>query len=77
MRMMIEMNNRQRYILNANPYDFLIKIQEGLLTLPAGGMPCVIDMITGKSMYCKYRSNCSACLQDWLNEDETKTDYMP
>ena len=71
------MTNAKRYILNANPYDYLMKIQESLLTQPANGMPCVIDMITGKQMYCKHKSNCSACLQDWLNEDETKSNYMP
>lgn len=69
------MNNRQRYILNANPHDYLLKIQESLLAQSASEMPCVIDMITGKLMYCKYRSNCSACLQDWLNEDERKGEY--
>jgi hypothetical protein len=70
------MTNAKRYILGANPYDYLIKIQESLLELTGNRMSCVIEMIAGKPMYCKYRSNCSACLQDWLNEDETKTDYI-
>lgn len=74
-RMMSEMNNRQRYILNANEYDFLIRIQHYLKQYITDFEPCVINVITGKTYYCSGVETCEECLQHWLNEDERKGVY--
>ena len=65
------MTNAKRYIINVNPYDYLLRIQEALNELDVESVlrPCVIDMLTGKDAICMGVS-CADCLQKWLNEDE-------
>lgn len=79
MRMMIGMNNRQRYILNANEYDFLIRIQHYMERCMPIFKGCIIDAITGKIYYCPTTNpdmeDCKECIQNWLNEDERKGEY--
>lgn len=59
------MNNRQRYILNVNPYDLLINIQK---ELSRPDVYCVLDLITEKYHKCKSDS-CEECIQQWLNAE--------
>lgn len=73
------MRNSLRYIINANEYDFLIRIQhymERQMPLYKG---CVIDALTGKVYNCSALSpdmeDCKKCIQKWLNEDETESNY--
>lgn len=67
------MNNRQRYILNTNEYDFLIRIQRYMRCVPFF-KGCVIDAITEKVYHCPATNPdievCKKCIQSWLNEDE-------
>ena len=63
------MKNRDRYILKVNEYDMLIKIQATMLSHNC----CVIEALAGISCpndkMCML-SNCSKCIQEWLNEEE-------
>ena len=70
------MTNAKRYIINVNPYDYILRIQEALNELDEESVlcPCVIDMLTGKDAVCKSGS-CADCLQEWFNEDETASKY--
>lgn len=63
------MTNRERYILQVNEYDLLIKLQEGL---SRSGNYCILDLITGKYEHCPYDTNCEKCIQIWLNAEEDK-----
>lgn len=68
------MRNSLRYIINANEYDFLIRIQHYMLF-----RGCIIDALTGKVYNCYTVSpdmeDCKKCIQKWLNEDETESNY--
>lgn len=66
------MRNSLRYIINANPYDYLLRFQEYLSEEHENGQ-CVIDAITGKNTLCLSDITCEECLQKWLNEDETES----
>ncbi len=58
------MKNRERYILNVNEYDMLVKIQ----AVMAG---CVIEALTGKDYPCPDDlCTCKECIQKWLNEED-------
>lgn len=70
------MRNSLRYIINASPYDYLLRFQEYLSEEHENGN-CVIDAITGKSIVCQsdVTMTCKECLQKWLNEDEKESNY--
>lgn len=61
------MTNRERYILQANEYDLLIKLQEGL---GRSDSYCILDLITDKYNRCPDDTNCKDCIQKWLNAEE-------
>ncbi len=63
------MTNRERYILQVNEYDLLIKLQEGL---SRSDSYCILDLITGKYERCPHDINCEKCIQIWLNAEEDK-----
>lgn len=63
------MKNRQRYILQVNEYDLLIKLQKGL---SRSDSYCILDLITDKYHTCPKESECSSCIQNWLNAEEDK-----
>lgn len=59
------MKNRDRFILKVNEYDLMMKIL-------ASTNKCPIKAITNDMHYnrCpKYNTNCSECIQAWLNEE--------
>lgn len=63
------MKNRERYILNVNEYDMLIKIQATMLTNDC----CVIEALTDVGCpedRCCMLSTCETCIQKWLNEED-------
>lgn len=59
------MTNREHYILNANEYDMLIRIQACMVG-------CVLEALTGKDYPCPDDScaleTCKKCIQQWLNQ---------
>lgn len=61
------MTNRERYILQANEYDLLIKLQE---SLNRSDNYCILDLITDKYNHCPKDTNCEECIQNWLNVEE-------
>ena len=61
------MKNRVRYILQANEYDLLIKIQNGLQMCDSF---CILDLITDKYHACPEGTTCENCIQNWLNAEE-------
>ena len=61
------MTNRERYILQANEYDLLIKIQDGLGNCDNF---CILDLITDKYHRCPENTYCEECIQNWLNAEE-------
>ena len=61
------MNNRERYILQANEYDLLMRIQKGLGRCDAY---CILDLIIDKYNICPKETECSNCIQNWLNAEE-------
>lgn len=65
------MKNRVRYILQANEYDLLVKIQDGLGNCDNF---CVLDLITDKYHHCPEGSYCKDCIQKWLNAEEDAND---
>ena len=65
------MKNRDKYILKANEYDMLCKIQATMLSHGC----CVIDALTDKEYPCPddkccMLDTCKECIQKWLNEEE-------
>lgn len=57
--------NRDKYILKVNEYDLMMKILNSYRN-------CPIRAVTGEMHYdrCpKYNTNCSECVQKWLNEE--------
>lgn len=63
------MTNRERYILQVNEYDLLIRLQEGL---DRNDSYCILDLITGSCICCSENTNCKDCIQNWLNAEENK-----
>lgn len=63
------MKNRERYILQANEYDLLIRMQKGLSRCDSF---CILDLITDKYHHCPKNANCNDCIQNWLNAEEDK-----
>ena len=62
------MKNRDRYILKANEYDLLIKIQATMLSNNC----CVIEALAGikcpNEKMCML-STCEVCIQRFLNDE--------
>ena len=69
--MVIKMTNRDRYILKANEYDMLVKIQANII---GGDCRCIIDALTEDTYLgedgkmCTF-DTCKECIQKWLNEE--------
>lgn len=58
------MKNRER-LLRQNEYDLLMSMQRNLLHTTGD---CVLDLVDWSSVReCPH--NCSACIQEWLNEE--------
>lgn len=60
--------NRDKYIIKANEYDMLIKIQATMLTYNC----CVIEALAGVSCPSEkvcMLDTCKDCIQTWLNKD--------
>lgn len=62
------MKNREKYIINSNEYDLLVKMQKHLREHGAARVPCVLDMIIGQIYPCQC-DDCSHCIEQWLNEE--------
>ena len=75
------MTNRERYIMNVNEYDMLMKMQTNLIK----GCRCVLDVITGTTVLCPAEAHgkvgeqsrlavCDKCIQKWLNSEYQQSD---